>query len=159
MIDLKKAKINTLKREGIVTNEELVTWAGGTEDDWRDQLHGHKANIIVTKLNQVLKDENKQLASEGVGSKLWRVVTVAEGHRRAAEYNLRRVDGPYITAYNDFLAVVEDIRVPQLTRDNAEAWIELMDEPRSEKGLQIMREFATELLEQTSKKVPLTAVK
>jgi hypothetical protein len=34
-----------------------------------------------------------------------------------------------------------------------------MDEPRSEKGLQIMREFATELLEQTSKKVPLTAVK
>jgi hypothetical protein len=159
MIDYKKAKRNTLKREGVVTNEELVTWAGGTEDDWHDQLHGHKANIIVTKMNQVLKDEDKQLASEGVGSRLWRVVTVAEAHRRAAAYNLGRFDAHYNSAYNDFLAIVEDIRVPQRIRDNAGAWCALLEEPRSEKGLQIMREFATELLEQTSKKVPLTAVK
>jgi len=158
MIDIEKAKKFTLKREGVVTNEELVTWAGGSEEDWLDQLHGHKANIIVGKVNQTLKDENKQLASEGVGSRLWRVVTVAEAHRRAAAYNLARFDAHYNSAYNDFLAITEDIRVPKRIREDAGAWCKLLEEPRSEKGLQIMREFATELLEQTSKKVPLTAV-
>jgi len=159
MIDIPQAARKAAARKVHIQNKDLLDWAGGNDDDWRDQLNGVKANIIARKANQILKDDNKELVSEGIGSQLWLVVTVAEAHRRRAQFNLNRVDSHYINSYNDLVAVVDDVRCSQRVRDDAEAWLALMDEPRSEQGLLIMREFAAELTGKLEQKVPLTAVK
>jgi len=146
-------------RDPTINNEMLVKLAGGTNSEWIACMKGQKAQIIVRMVNPALKDAGWQLCSEGVGSEQWQLVSVAEAHRRTAEFNLNRIDGAYRRAHDAVEAITLDERAPDKMREDAKAWLELFEEPRTEMGLSIMREFAVELAGETlAHKEPLMLI-
>ena len=92
-----------------------------------------------------MAEDNYALASEGIGSKQWQLVTIAEKNRREAEYNLMRVDHHLKNAFDSIEAIVEDRRAPKRLRKDAQAWIDLFSEPGAEQSISILKEFAVEL--------------
>ena len=155
MIDIEKARDMALERKGIITNDELLEWAGGTDEEWRSHLNGPKVAYIASQICRHTRDQNKMLASEGIGSKQWRMVTCGEYHRRRAEFNLRRVDGHYRNAHADLVAISTDVRVPETLQEDAEAWLSLFEEATIRLSLEILRDFAGEIIEMARKHIPL----
>ena len=52
-------------------------------------------------------------------------------------------------AYEEIEKIVVDCRAPKRMREEAKAWLDLFDEPRTDNGLRIMRGFAEELIKKT----------
>lgn len=129
-----------------IDNDQLISLCGGNDGDWGKYLKGPRAQAIIQACNTHLKIDGYMLSCEKRGQGEWRLVTLSEGHLREAIFNLDRIDGAYKRAYDAVLAISTDINAPKSIRTEAEAWLQLFDEPRSEKGLTIMRQFAGEIL-------------
>lgn len=129
-----------------ITNEQIILAGGGTDEEWGAHLKGARVSAIVAACNVVLVDDNRALASEGVGSERWRIVTVAEAHQRKARFNLERIDGSYRRAHDHVLEISRDSRAEKKLRRDALAWVTLFEEEQSSEALGIMREFADEIL-------------
>lgn len=142
---------HVMQRDPVIDNDLLIKLAGGSLEQWAPSLKGHRAGCIVQSVNPILEQEGFALASEGVRSEKWRLVSVAEAHRRNAEFNLRRIDAHYRNAYADVEAIALDMRAPKRMRIEAKAWLQLFEEPRTEMGLEILLEFAIELADVTSR--------
>jgi len=136
---------HVLKREPKIGNDQLIKLAGGSDSAWLECLRGPQVQVIVRACNAVMSEDNYALASEGIGSKQWQLVTIAEKNRREAEYNLMRVDQHLRNAFDSIEAIVEDRRAPRRLRKDAQAWIELFSEPGAEQSVSILKEFAVEL--------------
>lgn len=148
------------KREPKIGNEMLIKLAGGTDSQWMECLRGSQVQVIVRACNAIMAEDNYALASEGIGSKQWQLVTIAEKNRREAEYNLLRVDQHLQNAFESIEAIVEDQRAPRRLRKDAQAWIELFSEPGAEHSVAILKEFAIELAgDMATKKRVLKLVK
>ena len=139
------------KRKSTVDNKTLINQAGGTDAQWGEYLSGYRVLCIVRAVNQIMKEDNKAFVSEGVGSEQWQLVTVAEFHRRKAQYELEHADNSYKNAYQNMQAIVDDTRAPKRLRNNAIAWLELFKEPQTEKSRGILKEFAGELAKKSEK--------
>ena len=137
---------HVIKRDPTIDNDLLIKLAGGSHEQWYASLKGHRAACIVQAVNQILKDEGRALASEGVGSEKWQLVTCHEKNLRDMRFNLNRIDGHYKNTIKSIEAIAYDIRAPKKIRNDALAWLELMTEPRSDNGLQTLQEFARELI-------------
>lgn len=145
-----------------INNEIIYKLAGGSHTQWEESLKGYKVRCSVEACNAILANEGIALVSEGVGSQKWQLVSAHEAHRRKAYWNFDRIDGAYKRAHDSVEAIVKDTRAPKKIRKEAKAWLQLFEEPRSKKGLAIMREFANELLVETAKyetQLRLVAVK
>ena len=124
--------INYVKhRETTIDNDTLIKLAGGSLAQWEPSLRGAKAQAIVNAVNSLLTVDDFQLSSEGVGTEKWQLVTVSEAHRRKVAWNLDRMDGPYVRIHDAVVAIVNDIRTPKRLKKHAKAWLELMEEPRT----------------------------
>lgn len=133
------------------TNDQIIKLAGGKNEFWGEYLKGAKVQAIVAKANGLLADDGLAIVSEGVGSEEWRIVSLAEAHRRKAEWNLSRIDGPYKRANDAVMKMSLDERAPARLRRDAKAWLQLFEEPLTKRGLTIMSDFAERLLGQMPK--------
>jgi len=137
------------KRKPIVTNDDLIKLAGGSDTQWSEYLKGPKAQAIIYACNTILSEDGYKICSEGIHSQEWRLCTVAEAHRRQAQFNLERVGRPCQRAYDAIQAIIDDTRAPQRLRDDASAWLELFEEPQNAESLVILQDFGKEIAEQT----------
>ena len=139
-----RAVARLLKNPGReVSNERLLLWAGGSDIKWGSHLSGARVAAIVSACNTVLAERDWQIVSQG--GLRWLMVTNAEAHRRAAQFNLERINGAYRRAYDHVLAICQDERVEKKVKRDARAWLSLFENDLSRDGLQIMREWADEL--------------
>ena len=129
-----------------LTNEEMMQVAGGANPDWGAYLLGARIGSLVHRVNKPLAELNLCLSSQGMGTRLWRVVTVAEANKRCVEFRLAHADSNIKNAYCALAAIADDVRATKKQRDNARAWLELYSEPTVIKALDTMRVFALELL-------------
>ena len=150
---------HVLQRDPIIANDLMLKLAGGSLEQWLPSMKGHMASCIVQTCNAILKDDGKALASEGIKSEKWRLVTVHEANRREAEFNLRRADAHLKNAFKSIEAIVNDLRAPKRFRDDATAWLELIKEPQQQFELTIMTEFATDIADEIGKHAPLKLVR
>ncbi len=139
------------KREPTINNDLLIKLAGGSHEQWYPSLKGQRASCIVQAVNQILKDNGMALASEGIGSEQWQFVTCHEKNLREMNFNLSRIDAHYKNVVKSIEAIAYDHRAPTALRNDANAWLELMTEPRSDNGLVLLKEFALELKTKASK--------
>ncbi len=133
------------------TNDKIISLAGGKDEFWGKYLSGARVQAIVAKANGLLADDGLVIVSEGVGSEEWRIVSLSEAHRRKAEWNLNRIDGPYKRIHDAIERISRDMRAPARLRGDAKAWMDLFEEPQIKSGLNIMSVWASRMLEHTSK--------
>ena len=150
-VDIDRVVQRVTGQESVINIDALIKLAGGSNSEYGKFLRGPRAQHIVRCVNQKLQENNQALASEGIHSEQYQLVTVGEFHRRKSVFSLEHADNSYRNAYDEMMLIVVDERAAETLRENAIAWIELFEEPNIVSERAILKEFARELAHKTQK--------
>lgn len=144
--NLTKLRRHLGRRSSVVDNDTIIELCGGTDEEWGAYLSGPRVLAIVQKFNAQMAPYDRALMSEGMHSKRWQLVTVSEKNRHDAEARLARWDRHLVNAMTALEAITLDMQAPKRARMDALACLELYDEETVQKELELLKEFAEEIM-------------
>lgn len=117
--------------------------AGGSDQKWGVYLRGARCSANVRAVNCMLVANNLELVS--MGAEKYDLFTCAEAHLKRAGERMEKLSRPLKLACQSILAVLDDERATPVLRNEAKAWLELLETEAGQATQTIFIEWCMEL--------------